>query len=315
MKESLEKLYNKHLNEDCIIVGSGPTMKQFDYKKFKGKIIFIGTVILRFDKGINPHYLITSNNHFPVLEIESHFKLLNSLKKTFWIMSDTSCYNDIWKFNPKKFDKLKIKYSTFDDRHVNLQKCSPQKECCKFLSIYPKRRSLIEMIERKLNYKYKNKNLNGISVAEHAIGIAVFMGFKNILIQGVDLPRKYYQSQTLGSKKKYYGFQSKYATKVLDEALRICRRKYFFYYLKSLDFTPYLKGLVTRFKKFTKNDYSDFNEGHENSLKLIQWLFNIHSKKNKKIIILNQRSELAKLKNINLVSEKEIKKRYKDMFK
>ena len=249
MKVPLEKLYNKHLNEDCIIVGAGPTMKQFNYKKFRGKIIFLGSVILRFDREIKPHYLISSNNHFPVLEIESHLKLLNSLKKTFWIMSDTSCYNDIWKFDPEKFGKLKIKYSTFDDRHYNLQKCTPQKECCKFLTIYPKRRSLIETIERKLNFNYKYKNLSGVSVAEHAIGIAVFMGFKNILIQGVDLPRKYYQGQKLDSKKEYYGFKSKYATKILDETLRICRRKYFFYYLKNLDFIPYLKGLVVRFKK------------------------------------------------------------------
>jgi len=314
MNIPLEKLYNKHLNEDCIIVGAGPTMKQFNYKKFRGKIIFIGSVILRFNKVIKPHYLVSSNNHFPVLEIKSHLKILNSLKKTFWIMSDTSCYNDIWKFDPKKFNKLKIKYSTFDDRHYNFKKCTPEKNCCKFLKIYPKRQTLIETIERKFNKKYKFKNASGVSVAEHAIAIAVFMGFKKILIQGVDLPRKYYQGQKLGTQKKYYGFESKYAKRILNETLKICRKKYFLYYLKNLDFIPYLKGLVIRCKKIVKKDFSDFSNNIEYSLKLIQWLFNIHTERNKKIIILNKNSELAKLKSINIISEKDIKK-YKNMFK
>ena len=298
----LEKLYNKHLNEDCIIVGGGPLMKQFDYKNFKGKIIFIGSVILRFNRKIKPHYLISSNNHFPVVEIKSHLRILNNLKKTFWIMSDTSCYNDIWKFDPKNFGKIKIHYSTFDDRHFNLKKCTPEKECCKFLKIYPKRRTLIEIIEKNFNKKYKFKNLIGVSVAEHAIGIAVLMGFKKIFIQGIDLPRKFYKGQTLGNKKEYYGYKSRYAEKVLKETLKICRKRYFVFYLKNFNFTPYLKGLLLRFKKFIKKDFSDFSEENlKNSLRLIQWLFKIHTARNRKIIILSKHSELTRLKGINII--------------
>ncbi len=71
------------------------------------------------------------------------------------------------------------------------------------------------------------------------------MGFEHIFIQGVDLPIKFYRVKKTGT--KYYGYQSLNADKIDQEALKIIKKKYFFYrkilsfYLKILSF--YLKIL------------------------------------------------------------------------
>lgn len=105
MELNIKDLLNKHSNESCIIVGSGHTMNDFDYKNFKGKIIFCGTAILRLPH-VHPDYLVSCNNHFPVIEIEQHLKILNKYKNMNWLVSDTGCYNDIWDFDRTKFNKL-----------------------------------------------------------------------------------------------------------------------------------------------------------------------------------------------------------------
>ena len=48
MRLHIKNLINKHKNVPCVVVGSGPTMADFDYKNFKGIIIAIGTSIYRF---------------------------------------------------------------------------------------------------------------------------------------------------------------------------------------------------------------------------------------------------------------------------
>ena len=50
-----------------------------------------------------------------------------------WIFSDTGCYHDIWDFDEELFTKLKLKYTTFDDRHISGKQCVPKK-CCKLIS-------------------------------------------------------------------------------------------------------------------------------------------------------------------------------------
>ena len=121
MRIKIEDIFNKHSGEECIIVGSGHTMNKFDYKNFKGKIIFCGTAILRLQK-IIPDYLVSCNNHFPILNIKSHLNFLNQYKKMTWILSDTGCYNDIWEYNEKDFNDLIPNYLTFDDRHFEKKK-------------------------------------------------------------------------------------------------------------------------------------------------------------------------------------------------
>ena len=66
-------------------------MNDFDYKNFRENN-FCGSAILRFD--IEPDYLVSCNNHFPVINIKSHLSYLNKYRNMTWLLSDTGCYND-----------------------------------------------------------------------------------------------------------------------------------------------------------------------------------------------------------------------------
>ena len=120
MKLEIDNLINKYkrTSKSCIVVGSGPTMNDFDYKNFEGKIIFCGSAILRLPD-IEPDYLVSCNNHFPVINIKSHLSYLNNYRNMTWLLSDTGCYNDIWQYNEKIFNDLLIDYVAYDDRHFD----------------------------------------------------------------------------------------------------------------------------------------------------------------------------------------------------
>ena len=133
----IENFYLKHKGKPCIIVGSGHTMMDFDYKKFKGIVILVGSSIFRTRGKINPDYLITANNHTPIPEVSAHLKKINKFKNLTWIISDTACYDSIWDKNEKTYiEKFKVNYSFFDDRHFGNQPCKPKKKCCEFLKKY-----------------------------------------------------------------------------------------------------------------------------------------------------------------------------------
>ena len=312
MKIDVEDIFDKHKDDSCVIVGAGHSMADFDYKNFNGKIIISGSTILRFDKTIEPDYLVTCNNHFPILEISSHLNFLNKFKKMIWLMSDTGCYNDIWEYNPDTFQKVKLDYITYDDRHFGFKNCKPKKNCCKFLKIYKNRKTLFEIIEDKFNTKFTYQDKTGVSVAEHALMFAVLMGFKNIFIQGIDLPTQFYRGFNFNTN-KYYGHQSDYATKFMKEALTILRKKYFFYYLKNLNFKPYVKSIIQRIKFFDKKK-SFFSENIENSLNIINWLSNIAIQNNTKIYNLSSNSSLKNCKKIINQNFSQIKQSFPQLF-
>lgn len=301
MELSFDTIISKHSNEDCIIVGSGHTMNKFDYLNFKGQIIFCGSAILRLEN-INPNYLISCNNHFPIINIKSHLNILNQYPAMTWIFSDTCAYGDIWDFNKKDFNQLKPNYITFDDRHFGMKKCSPKKKCCKFLNIYKNRKNITEIVEEKFEYKLTNKKLKSITVAEKAFMVALLMGFKNIYFQGIDLPTKKYQAKSYG--KRYYGFENNKADLILDECLNIVKKKYFYYHLLRFDFTPYLKSIFRKIKIFFFKNYSDFANDIFDSLYIFKWLSQIAYKNKINIFNLSPISNLDKIKEIKTISLK-----------
>lgn len=289
MQIDIKDILNKHANQECIIVGSGQTMGDFDYNNFKGKIIFCGTAILRLEKVI-PDYLITCNNHFPVINIKSHFDLLNKYKNMTWIFSDTGCYNDIWDFSEKIFKNFVPNYLPFDDRHFNRKECQPKQKCCQFLNLYRERKTIHEILEEKSQVKFPKKYHTSMTVAEFALMFALLMNFNKIYFQGIDLPTKKYQTKKFN--KKYYGYKNEKADEFLDECLKICRKKYFFYYLKKLNFKPYLKSLKRRVNVFFNKNYSDFKEDIEKSLITFNWLSQIAKKKGVQLYNLSSASNL-----------------------
>lgn len=301
MRLKINDIINKYKGTDknCIIVGSGPTMNKFDYKNFNGKIIFCGSAILRLPR-VNPDYLVSCNNHFPVINIKSHLNYLNKYKNTTWLFSDTGCYNDIWKYDEKLFDKLLIDHINYDDRHFGYKKCVPEKRCCKFLNMYKNRKTLLEILENQKNEKFPFKEKRGITVAEHALIFAILMGFSKIYIQGVDLPIKNYRAKAISE--KYTGYENKKADELLDETLKIIRRKYFVYYLKNFSFYPYFISLKRRLKIFFNKKHSDFEENLNISLNIFQWLAHIAKKDNQKVYNLSPNSNLRKIKDIDFIS-------------
>jgi len=301
MKFEINNIINKYkgTNKSCIIVGSGPTMNNFDYKNFEGKIIFCGSAILRLPD-VEPDYLVSCNNHFPVINIKSHLSYLNKYRNMTWLLSDTGCYNDIWQYNEKIFNDLLIDYVVYDDRHFDQKKCVPEKQCCKFLKIYKTRKTLLEILENQKNEKFPHKEKIGISVAEHALTFAILMGFSKIYIQGVDLPTKNYRAKSIN--KRYTGYENKKADKLIDEALKIIRKKYFLYYLKRLNFGPYYNSLKRRIKIFFNEDYSDFKDNIDISLNIFRWLAKVAEKNNQKIYNLSPNSNLRKVEKIQFIS-------------
>ena len=311
---NINSIIDKHLNEACLILGSGHQMNDFDFYNFKGKIILAGSSILRIDKKkVKPNYLVTSNNHFPVVNIRSHLDFINKFENLTWILSDTGCHNDIWEFNEKLYEKLKCDHIFFDDRHFNKNPCNPIKECCNFLKIYPNRITLFESVEKKFNHNFNFKDRTGTSVAEAALMVATLMGFKKIFIQGVDLPTKFYKGKQIN--KKYYGYSNPVVDKYEDETLKIVRKKYFFYYLKKLDFKPYIQSIFKRlYNHFFKKDYSEFEENFFTSINIFQWLTNINTNLNREIFYLSKNSNLKLVDDLNYKDSKSLKNIFKEFF-
>lgn len=297
MKIKIDDIINKYSkkNQSCVIVGSGHTMNEFDYENFDGKIIFCGSAILRLSN-IRPDYLISCNNHFPVINIKSHLDYLNKYPDMTWIFSDTGCYHDIWDYDEELFKKLKLKYTTFDDRHFFGKKCVPEKKCCKLLS-----KTSLQIFEDHFKTNFQSKNRKGVSIADHALIFAILMGFSKIYIQGIDLPTSNYQGKRIG--KKYYGFENKEADDFIDkEVMQICRKKFFLYYLKTLQFLPYLKSFLLRLKILFKKDYSYFSDNIDVSLDIISWISDIAKSNNQEIFNLSEKSNLRKVKSIKFIS-------------
>ena len=311
---NFEKIIDKHKNDICVIVGAGPTMNDFDYENFKGQIILIGGAILRIDKKINPNYFISCNSHFPIISVKSHMDVLRAFKNNpTWILSDTCAHSDIWDFDLEKYKNLSINCTFFDDRHYENKLCNPKSKCCKFLDIYPKRKTLIEYVEHKYRDKFNFKEKRGSSVVDCAYMIATLMGFKTILIQGVDLPEENYQGKISG--KEYFGAKNKEADLFEDEEINnLLRKKYFFYYLKELNFKPYFKSFFSKFiKKITKK--SLFSDNLKVSLNIFQWLTDISINNNIEVFYLSKKSNLKKINNLDFLSLDELVKRYQDKFR
>ena len=314
MLKKIDSIIDKHAGDSCLILGSGPTLNDFDFRNFKGKILLAGSTILRIDKEkIKPDYLITSNNHFPVVNIQSHINFINTFEKLTWILSDTGCHNDIWEFDEKLYNKLKPNYIFFDDRHFGGVECNPRKDCCDFLKKYPNRYTLLELVEKKFNSNFNFDKKNGCSIADATFMVATLMGFEHIFIQGVDLPLKFYRGKQ--KNKSYFGYQNPNADKIEDEANKIIKKKYFFYYLKKMDLKPYFQSFYKKiYLYFFDQDYSLFEENFNTSINIFQWLTEINIKLNRKVFYLSKDSNLKKIKNLTFKQSKELNLDFKELF-
>ena len=225
-------------------------------------------------------------------------------------MSDTSCYDDIWKFDKKNFSELKIQYSRYDAKHFNKINCVPKKNCCEFLKMYPDRLPILNLFESIFSVKFPFQNFKGNTVFECSIIISILLGFKKIFIIGVDLPKSKYDGKVLN--KKYYGFENKEADKFLDITIKKLKWKFFFYYLKNFNFLSYIRSFKNKIniKYFNKSEFSErFNE----TQKFCEFVGKVARKNNIEIVNIGENSNLKNFKYFTTIDHKEANNQFKNL--
>ena len=318
MELKLENLINKEKSKSCLILGPGETMMDFPFKKFNGKIIVIGTAALRGKGMFVPDYWVISNNHFPVPYLSLHRKIINNFNKTIFLFAESTLHDYLWKKSINTVKKLlKVKWVFYDERHFDFKKCIPEKKCCKYIN-KKKNYSTIQELVSKI-YKHNSRATLGGSVFEHALALALIMGFSKIYIQGVDLPTK--ANKNLIKKKlddaEYnrelgYRYTTSINPKFLAEIREIYREtkeligkknnEIFYEQNNILIYYFYLIGKYIK-KILIKSTYPLFKDEILIMLKNIKIYSDIAKKNKIKIYNLSKKSNLNKVKNITYLKK------------
>ena len=318
MELKLENLINKEKSKSCLILGPGETMMDFPFKKFDGKIIVIGTAALRGKGMFVPDYWVISNNHFPVPYLSLHRKIINNFNKTIFLFAESTLHDYLWKKSINTVKKLlKVKWVFYDERHFDFKKCIPEKKCCKYIN-KKKNYSTIQELVSKI-YKHNSRATLGGSVFEHALALALIMGFSKIYIQGVDLPTK--ANKNLIKKKdinvRYGELGYNYAIDNIDQKNIIDIEKIQFktkmiiekqsskvFNIENNIFNYlcyYTSKILTKF--LIKKKYPNFNNEIRKILNNIKIYSDIAKKNKIKIHNLSLKSNLNKVKNITYLKK------------
>jgi len=317
MELKLENLINKEKKNSCLILGTGETMMDFPFKKFNGKIIVIGDSAIRGQGLFKPDYWVVSNNHFPVPYISMHRKIINQFKKTTFFFAESTLHDFLWKKKIHILKKyLKVNWSFYDERHFNFKKCVPENKCCKYINKNRDYSTIQELVSKI--YKHNSCASLGGTVFEHALAIALILGFSKIYIQGVDLPTKHIKNliekENIGVKTAPLGYR--YATdginkknlsnleKIYSKTMMIIEkrsRKLFREQSNIFDYLYYcFSKIIVKFIK-KKNTYVLFKNEILFILKNIKIYANIAKKNNIKIYNLSKKSNLNRVKNITFL--------------
>ena len=304
--KNLSYFVNKEKGKSCVLVGGSNSAKDFDFKNFKGITICFGDAIIRFAKKIKPNYWIASNEFFPIPDINSHLKLINSSKATL-LISNTNAYGGIRNLNIKNLSKkLKVNWFAWDHIHINKKPCYKRRKCCSFIS-----KPETSITDAFCSYFHK-KNFFKIptgTIAIEALAFAVLLGCNKIYISGVDLPE--YRND------HYSGIFSKNTTKVnkiirrylydgiydykkiqLKEKKIFNYLKFYFYkkigrfYQTLVDF----KNSELKFKNFRLS--SSFYQDRKNIMFNLNKIAKLTKSRNIKIYNVSKYSKLNEIKNI-----------------
>ena len=325
MELKLENLINKEKSNSCLILGPGETMAEFPFKRFNGKIIVIGDAALRGEGMFVPDYWVVSNNHFPVPYLSLHRKIINRFKKTIFLFAESTLHDNLWKRSIITFKKLlKVKWVLYDERHFDFKKCIPEIKCCKHINKNRDYSTIQELVSKI--YKHNSHARIAGTVFEHALALALVLGFSKIYIQGVDLPTK--PEKNINKKKrdvsKFGTLGYRYATnidsKILAQIYRLdqetektLKKRYSNYLYKQKNILVYFFYFIARkLKDFFVNRFkSTLIKSAHNGFKseILRILRNVSvysdiAKKNKiKIYNLSRKSNLNKVKNITYLKK------------
>ncbi len=148
--EKLKTFQDKHMGERCFIIGNGPSLDANDLDKLKNEVTF----------AFNSVYLIFKKTEW---------------RPTYYMLADQNCYMNIgeeintsirsYKFigaNCKKYGRI-IKDATYFYTKLSLNSDNPK------------------FSDNALKYFY-----DGYTISYFAIQMAVYMGFKEIILLGMD---------------------------------------------------------------------------------------------------------------------------------
>ena len=134
----------------------------------------------------------------------------------------------------------------------------------------------------------------------------ILLGFKNIFIQGVDLPDIGY-----GQNKDYYGYNNLFATKIINENRKKLKKIIFFYNLKHLNLIVYIKSFYNKLLlKVFKRSYWEVESKRSCFNKIYNSLGNICKKQKISLFVLSKESTLLKYKHYKFIDKKKIHKNF-----
>lgn len=152
----IKSLHNKHLGQRCFVIGNGPSLKKDDLEKIKGEISFASNRIYHIFKYTNwrPNYYISIDSNNLACELKNIKKHGNYVKFINYKAA---------KFRRKKEDNL---WYVYMHGKFNINPVAPRA------------------------YKLSNDVSKFITkmhtVTANAIEIAIYMGFNEIYLLGVD---------------------------------------------------------------------------------------------------------------------------------
>ncbi len=292
MQLRLEDIVNSHVSEPCLVLGNSPNMMNFNFNKFKGIIITLSDAIIRGRNKFKANYWISSNNEFPMPEIDFHLEIINSNNQTKFFFADSVAYQNIWTKDQNYLNQnLNVDWLCFDERHHNYRKCSPSKNCCNLLSEKNRESTIQDKIQKKFGYNYKFKKSG--TVAEFGLMFALLFGCNPIYLQGIEIPLK--QSD-------YTRYEDEFSEKILIEKTnKIISKKFREYYLSQNPVKPYFLSLINKIKRLKNKNTTVFFDEIDNILSNFNTLGKI-SENN--CIDLYNLSEISNLRKVDTIKYK-----------
>ena len=180
-----ESFIDREKGRPCLVAGNAPSLMNFPFAEFRGVKILTGSGPQILKGRARPDYWVNANHMFPVPQ--KHLRLINSFRDCVFIFSDSAAY---WFQNVYDHDFLekhiRVPWFAFDERHFNHQKCTPKKDCCRLVDLYPDRLTLQEFVERHFGVEPVYRGV-GTAVL-HSLSFAILMGCSPIYLQGIELP-------------------------------------------------------------------------------------------------------------------------------
>lgn len=198
---SIHNLLNKHKGEAAVVVGSSPSVREYQFNDEDKIIISMGDAPLRGIDLFKTDYYVAVNPDWPLPWQELHAEAVNLFNPANVIYATAgfawSKAEEVESQIEEILSKLNTKVTFFDQRHFQSKLCQNESGCCRAFLALNMKETMQELFASSfgLGQLYSQ----GASVAIHSIALALIMGCNPIRIVGIDFPMR---------KKEYIYFNS-----------------------------------------------------------------------------------------------------------